>query len=195
MKIPYISAGHSDTDPGAIACDAVTTESMIVLRLRNEIVYALQQQGLRAEYDGSSSSENAPRNTAIEQARAVSGIKLDLHCNSHTNAAATGVEVIALEMHRASARTLARAVAEALELPLRGDGGWIPDTQSARKRLAWMDANRKNPKGPGWYLLECGFISNPRDFAHIQTRTSVVASVIADWVIRESADAKPVPRR
>ena len=61
---------------------------------------------------------------------------------------------------------------------VRGDRGWIDQSQSARGKLGYVSA--------GGLILEVFFISNPQEMAVYQARKWLVAQAIAD-VLQEVA--------
>ena len=61
---------------------------------------------------------------------------------------------------------------------VRGDRGWIDQSQSARGKLGYVSA--------GGLILEVFFISNPAEMAVYQARKWLVAQAIAD-VLQEVA--------
>jgi N-acetylmuramoyl-L-alanine amidase len=79
---------------------------------------------------------------------------IELHCNAGPSSA-TGVETISLPRHRPLAQALSQAVAGALGLRVRGDGGWVDQSQSARGRLAFVEA--------GGLIIELFFLSSRED--------------------------------
>lgn len=80
------------------------------------------------------------------------------------------MEVVSLPAQRELARTIARRIAHVLETPVRGGGGWIDQTQTARGRLGFVRL--------GGLVVEVAFISNPHELARYQERKWLVASAI-----------------
>ena len=175
MKKPIVlTAGHSDYDPGAVGNGK--TEAGIARELRNIVASKLRGVGERVITDGEP-AVNKPLRDAIAlipQGR----VAVELHCNAATSPAAGGVECISLPKDKLLSQRLSRAVARVLELRVRGDGGWIDQSQSARGKLGYVSA--------GGLILEVFFISNPQEMAVYQARKWLVAQAIAD-VLREVA--------
>lgn len=175
MKKPIVlTAGHSDYDPGAVGNGH--TEANIARELRNIVAQKLRATGERVITDGEPASNKPLRDAIalIPQGR----VAVELHCNAAANPAAGGVECISLPKDKALSQRLSRAVASVLELRVRGDGGWIDQSKSARGRLGYVQA--------GGLILEVFFISNPAEMAVYQARKWLVAQAIAD-VLREVA--------
>ena len=164
-----LTAGHSDFDPGAVGNGQ--TEAGIARELRNIVASKLRGMGERVITDGEPASNKPLRDAIalIPQGR----VAVELHCNAAANpAAGGGVETIALPRDKALAQRLSAAVARVLGIRVRGDRGWIDQSQSARGRLGYINA--------GGLILEVFFISNPAEMAVYQARKWLVAQAIAD---------------
>ena len=175
MKKPIVlTAGHSDVDPGAVGNGQ--TEASIARELRNIVASKLRGAGERVITDGEPASNKPLRDAIalIPQGR----VAVELHCNAATSPAAGGVECISLPKDKALSQRLSGAVARVLELRVRGDGGWIDQSQSARGKLGYVSA--------GGLILEVFFISNPAEMTVYQSRKWLVAQAIAD-VLQEVA--------
>ena len=169
-----ITAGHSDVDPGAVGNGQ--TEAGIARELRNIVASKLRAMGHRVITDGEPASNKPLRDAIalIPQGR----VAVELHCNAAASPAAGGVECISLPKDKLLSQRLSRAVARVLELRVRGDGGWIDQSQSARGKLGYVNA--------GGLILEVFFISNPAEMTLYQARKWLVAQAIAD-VLQEVA--------
>ena len=165
-----VTAGHGDKDPGAVAMDGRTTEAALMAELRDIVAGKLRSAGHEVKTDGAK-WENWPLVRALKLIPQ-SDAAIELHTNASTNPAARGVEVISLPAQKELARELARRIAHTLEIPVRGAGGWIDQSQSARGRLAFVNA--------GGLIVEVFFISNPSELARYQDRKWLVASAIAE---------------
>ena len=165
-----VTAGHGDKDPGAVAMDGRTTEAALMTELRDIVADKLRSAGHEVKTDGAK-WENWPLVRALKLIPQ-SDAAIELHTNASTNPAARGVEVISLPAQKEMARELARRIAHTLEIPVRGAGGWIDQSQSARGRLAFVNA--------GGLIVEVFFISNPSELARYQDRKWLVASAIAE---------------
>ena len=154
MSVIVLTAGHSSTDPGA--CSGGYTEAGLMLELRDVTAEMLRQRGHVVIEDGAD-GENLPLRHAISLIEQ-GALAVELHCNASDNPSARGVESISLPGLRSFCRRLSAAVANVLGTRVRGDRGWIDQSQSARGRLGYVNA--------GGVILETFFISNPleRDF-------------------------------
>jgi N-acetylmuramoyl-L-alanine amidase len=165
----FISAGHNDKDPGA--CANGHTEAAIALEMRDMVAAKLQQLSETCDVatDGRC-GENQTLNEALKQIGG-SVLAIELHCNASANPQATGVEVVALERDKRIAQRLARAIAQATGQRLRGDGGFIDQSKTARGRLAFVAA--------GGLIVEMVFISNPGDLENFLSKKDAVAQALA----------------
>jgi len=165
-----VTAGHGARDPGAVAADGVTTEAALMTELRDIVAMKLKHMGHQVKTDGDR-WHNLPLVHALTLVPG-SDVAIELHTNAVDNPAARGVEVISLPAHKELARTLARRIAHTLEIPVRGAGGWIDQTESARGRLGFVRV--------GGLVVEVFFISNPEELAKYLDRKWLVASAIAE---------------
>lgn len=164
-----VTAGHGDKDPGAVAKTG-ETEAQLMTELRDLVAVKLRAMGHEVKTDGAR-WENWPLVRAlrlIPQADTA----IELHTNAFISEKAGGVEVISLPAQREMARTIARRIAHTLEVPVRGAGGWIDQSASARGRLAFVNA--------GGLIVETFFLSNPEELAKYLDRKWLVASAIAE---------------
>lgn len=167
-----LTAGHSNTDPGAVAHGV--TEAGLMAELRNVTARKLRELGHTVHTDGEGSI-NAPLNDALALIRKHGpDVALELHMNAAANAAASGVETIALPKDRGLAQAISARVSAVLGLRLRGDRGWIDQSQSARGRLGFINA--------GGLILETAFISNAGDLRATQDKLWLVAGAIAQVI-------------
>lgn len=162
-----ITAGHGAGDPGAVAKSG-ETEAALMTELRDIVAHKLRAAYHTVRTDGAR-WQNLPLVHALTLIPG-SDAAIELHTNAHSSTTATGVEVISNPAQRELARTIARRIAHVLELPVRGAGGWIDQSQSARGRLGFVRL--------GGLVVECFFLSNPGDFAKYQSRKWMVASAI-----------------
>lgn len=146
-----LTAGHSDTDPGA--CRGEHREADLMEDLRNRVAANLRSLGHDVRTDGSG-AYNLPLNDAIKLI-AGSAIAVELHTNAAENPQATGVEVVALPADKYRAQHIAHAVAACLAQRLRGDKGWIDQSATHRGKLGFVSA--------GGLIVEVFFLSNPGD--------------------------------
>ena len=163
-----ITAGHGGSDPGAVAMTG-ETEAALMVELRDIVADKLRKAGHAVKTDGDWRA-NLPLPYALTLIPG-SDVAVELHTNAAANVSATGVEVISLPAQAPLARRIAQAVAKVLEVRVRGDGGWIDQSQSARGRLGYVRA--------GGLIVETFFLSNPGELAAYQARKWMVASAIA----------------
>ena len=161
-----ITAGHSNTDPGAVGNGF--KEAELAAELRNIVALKLRALGHTVVTDGTG-TVNQPLTTAIALIRG-SAVALEIHFNAATPTA-KGVETIALPKDKALAQKLSQAIAAVLETPVRGDKGFIDQTKSARGKLGYINA--------GGLIIETCFISNANEIAVYQAKKWLVASAIA----------------
>jgi N-acetylmuramoyl-L-alanine amidase len=176
MSLYTITAGHGGRDPGAVAQDG-TTEAALMTELRDIVASKLRSLGHTVRTDGGWRA-NLPLPYAITLVPG-STVALELHTNAATNPAARGVEVISLPERAQLARTIARRIAHTIESPVRGNGGWIDQSQSARGRLGFVRA--------GGLVVEVGFISNPAELYMMRSRLWLIASAIVAAISGGSA--------
>ena len=70
---------------------------------------------------------------------------------------------------------LFKVLIDALGLGLRGDKGWIDQSQSARGRLCYVSA--------GGIIVELFFLSNPNDYAAWQAKKTRAIEPLADVLV------------
>jgi len=68
-----------------------------------------------------------------------------------------------------------RTLAEVFHSKLRGDDGWIDQSQSARGKLGFVSA--------GGLIVELGFISNEVELAQFNATYWIVAKAVAEVLI------------
>ncbi|MEO4031138.1 N-acetylmuramoyl-L-alanine amidase [Chromobacterium vaccinii] len=169
MKI-LVSAGHGGSDPGAVANGV--READIALEFRNLVAERLRAAGHDVVTDGQG-QENKPLAEAL---KFVTGrdIAIEFHCNAAVNPLARGVESIALPALRGISQRISAAVSGVLGSPLRGAGGWIDQSASARGRLAFVNA--------GGVIVELFFITNAAELAVYQAGKAKLAQAVADAI-------------
>lgn len=171
MKTLTVTAGHGGSDPGAVA--GRVCERDLMTELRDIVALKLREGGHTVKTDGAR-WQNLPLVHALTLVPG-SAWAVELHTNASANPAATGVEVVSMPADKGRAQRLAQAIAKVLGLRVRGEAGWIDQTQSARGRLAFVRA--------GGMVAECFFLSNPVDLATYQERKWLVASAIASVLV------------
>lgn len=166
-----ITAGHSNTDPGAV--NGKIKEADLVVNFRNAVTHYLREAGLQVKTDGTG-PRNDPLSAAVKLIQG-SSVAVEFHMNAATSKQANGVETIALPKDKKLAQDLSKAVADALGSRLRGDNGWIDQSKSARGRLAYVNA--------GGLIVELGFISNEDELARFNARYWLAAKAVAKVLI------------
>ena len=167
-----ITAGHSNSDPGAV--NGSFHEAVHVTKVRNALAYILREAGYTVLTDGVGDI-NEPLPSAIKLVKGVD-IALELHCNASANKTASGVETIALPKQKAVAQDISAAVAKVYGFKLRGEDGWIDQSQSHRGKLGYVSA--------GGMILELGFLSNDADMKVMQDNYWKAARAIAAVIIK-----------
>lgn len=172
LGLATITAGHSNTDPGAV--NGKVKEADLVVNFRNAVTYYLREAGIQVKTDGTG-SRNDPLSSAIKLIKG-SSVAVEFHMNAAASKQANGVETIALPKDKKLAQELSAAVATALGSRLRGDDGWIDQSKSARGSLAYINA--------GGLIVELGFISNEAELAAFQARYWIAAKAVANILIK-----------
>ena len=167
-----ITAGHSNTDPGAVANGV--KEADLAVWLRDTTVSKLRQLGHSIVTDGAP-GQNEPLSKALTLITSADKA-IEIHFNAATPTA-KGVETIALPKDKALAQKLSQAIAEVLMTKVRGDAGFIDQSKSARGKLGFVSR--------GGLIIEVCFITNTTETAFYNDRKWLVASAIAgtldDW--------------
>lgn len=166
-----VTAGHSNSDPGAV--NGKIKESELVTNFRNAVAFYLREAGIATKTDGTS-TRNDPLSSALKLIKG-SSVAVEFHMNAAASKQANGIETIALPRDKKLAQDLSAAVASALGSRLRGDNGWIDQSKSARGSLAYINA--------GGLIVELGFISNEAELAAFQSRYWIAAKAVAKVLI------------
>jgi len=179
-KSVFISAGHSDTDPGAVAYETkivggkyskvLRKESDIAVSFRNMVAFYLSREGVEFELDGVG-RQNLPLSVAAVRARR-HPIGVEFHCNAAASDLATGSECLAGPKDMALAGKISAAIAKSLGIR---DRGAKPENSGQHHRLAFVQA--------GGIIVELFFISNPNDLFLYDSRCWLAASAVADVLI------------
>ena len=166
-----VTAGHSNTDPGAV--NGKFKEAELVSQFRNAVAYYLREAGIQYKTDGVGAT-NQNLNAAIKLIKG-SSVAVEFHMNAAASKQANGVETVALPKDKKLAQDLSKAVADAFGSRLRGDNGWIDQSKSARGRLAYINA--------GGLIVELGFISNEEELFQFNARYWSAAKAVAKVLI------------
>lgn len=168
MKSIFVSAGHSNTDPGAVAHKR--READIAVEVRNMVSFYLQRAGVPHELDGNGTTNLPLREAAARAKRHPIGV--EFHCNAAANPAATGSECLAGPQDMALASDISEAISNALGIR---DRGAKPENAGQHHRLAFVQA--------GGIIVELFFITNANDLRKYDEKKWVMARDIADVLI------------
>ena len=167
VKTIYLSAGHSNADPGAVANGR--READIAVEMRNMVSFYLTQAGVEHALDGKG-TDNLPLATAAKQAR-LRDIAVEFHCNAGP-ATATGSETLSGARDIPLASQLSRAVSSGLNIR---DRGAKPENAGQHSRLAFVQA--------GGIIVELFFLTNTDDLRAYDERKWLAARNVAEVLI------------
>ncbi|XKE45737.1 N-acetylmuramoyl-L-alanine amidase [Halomonas organivorans] len=159
-----VCAGHSATDPGAVAHGH--TEAEIVTGFRDLVSQALADQGIRHLTDGPA-QHNWPLSEAVELA-ARADIAVEFHCNA-ASPKATGTETLSHHTDFPLAGRLCTVTAEALGIRNRGAK---PENAGQHHRLAFVSDG-------GGIIHELFFLTCQDDLAAYQQHREALAERVA----------------
>ena len=178
-KIIVLTAGHSNTDPGAV--NGSDREADIAQDIRNIVASILRDDyGLTVKTDGEGKG-NMPLREAVKLIHG-SDVAIEFHTNAAASKAATGVEALSTPKNKRWCQVLGRAVADATGWKLRGDGGFKPDNAGQHSRLAYAQA--------GGIVFEPFFISNDADLKLFKERKWAICRAIATAIAMEVGAAR-----
>ena len=169
-----VTAGHSNKDPGAV--NGKFKEAELVSQFRNAVAYYLREAGIQYKTDGIGTT-NQDLNAAIKLIKG-SSVAVEFHMNAAASKQANGIETIALPKDKKLAQDLSKAVADVFGSRLRGDNGWIDQSQSARGKLGFISN--------GGLIVELGFISNETELAAFNAKYWSAAKAVAMILIKHS---------
>ena len=167
-----VTAGHSNKDPGAV--NGEFKEAELVTKFRNAVAHYLSEAGVAIKTDGVGAL-NQDLNAAIKLIKG-SSVAVEFHMNAASNKSAYGVETIALPKDKKLAQDLSKAVADVFNSKLRGDNGWIDQSQSARGKLGFISN--------GGLIVELGFISNEAELDQFNAKYWTAAKAVAMVLIK-----------
>ena len=173
-----VTAGHSNKDPGAV--NGKFKEAELVSQFRNAVAYYLREAGIQYKTDGVGIL-NQDLNAAIKLIKG-SSVAVEFHMNAATSKQANGIETIALPKDKKLAQDLSKAVADVFGSRLRGDNGWIDQSQSARGKLGFISN--------GGLIVELGFISNEEELFQFNARYWSAAKAVAMILIKHEKALK-----
>ncbi|HEY3434250.1 MAG TPA: N-acetylmuramoyl-L-alanine amidase [Solirubrobacterales bacterium] len=165
MKSIFVSAGHSNTAPGAVAHGR--READIAVEFRNIVAFYLQRAGIPHELDGTG-TVNLPLAKAAAAARK-HPIGVEFHCNAATAASATGTECLCGPKDTALAAAISAGIAATLGIRNRGAK---PENAGQHHRLAFVQA--------GGIIVELFFLTNAGDLAAYDARKWLAGREVAE---------------
>lgn len=167
-----LTAGHSNTDPGAV--NGNRTEATIVRDLRNITTELLTNLGYNVLTDGVG-DDNQKLNQAVKLIP-LGDLAVELHLNAASNKSAKGVEALAQTRHKQVSQNLCKNIAEVLDTTVRGsDGGWKSENSGQHHRLAFVSG--------GGIILEVFFITNETELALYDKKKLEVAEAIVKAIV------------
>lgn len=163
----YLSAGHHNSDPGAVANGY--KESELCIKIRDAVAKELDKRGYKYILD----KDSETLSQYIARIKPGSGsVVCDIHFNAVANSTATGVEVFYKnDNSKPIAASLSAELARVQGLKDRGAKG---PKESNRGSLAIL-----NTKAGIAVLPEIGFISNKNDLKAFFDNFDKVINVIA----------------
>ncbi|MDX7901881.1 N-acetylmuramoyl-L-alanine amidase [Acinetobacter baumannii] len=173
-KTITITAGHSNTDPGAV--NGSDRESDIAQDMRNIVAFYLRSKGINIKTDGEGKG-NAPLREAVKLING-SAIAVEFHCNAGPKTA-KGVEALSQPKDKLISQKLCSAVASVMGNVLRGDKGWKPENSGQHSRLAYVQN--------GGIILELFFISNDEELSIWKDRKWLIGKAVAEVLANYAA--------
>lgn len=170
MKTFTITAGHSNTDPGAVAFGR--KESDIAVDMRNMVTLYLERAGAKVLTDGDS-RDNKSLNEAVKLIPK-SDIAIEFHCNAATPSA-KGVECLAKPKDKLISQKICGAIADVLETTVRGEKGWKPENSGQHSRLAYVSA--------GGIICELFFLTNAKELEMWDAKKWLVAKAVSNVLL------------
>lgn len=163
----FLSAGHSLTDPGAVANGR--KEADIAVDFRNIVAQCLRDLGVEVTTDGAG-KDNLPLRDAVKIAKGKQ-IALEFHCNASANTTASGVETLSGPEDMKLGGQICAALSREWSLKNRGSK---PESAGQHHRLAFVQA--------GGIIVEMFFLTNPNDLAAYDGRKWPAARAVAEIV-------------
>lgn len=172
-KTIVITAGHSNTDPGAV--NGKRTEAQIVTEMRNIISKVLRSRGYIVLTDGEGTINNK-LNEAVKLVP-LGAVAIEIHLNAAANKTAGGVEALAPEKYKAFCKDLCGSLSQVFGNKVRGsDGGWKSESSGQHTRLAYVSN--------GGIILETFFISNELELSIYDYKKDEICNTIVEAIIR-----------
>ena len=178
-KTVTLTAGHSNTDPGAV--NGSDREADLAQDMRNIVASILRDDyGLTVKTDGTGKG-NMPLRDAVKLIRG-SDVAIEFHTNAAVSKAATGIEALSTPKNKRWCQVLSKAVSKATGWKLRGEDGFKPDNAGQHSRLAYAQN--------GGIVFEPFFISNDADLALFKATKWGICRAIAVAIAMELGAAK-----
>lgn len=169
MKPILITAGHSNSDPGAVNETLRIKEADIVRDMRNMVAFYLNRNGVPVITDGDGLSNWSLSKAVAEIANACFAV--EFHCNASINKSANGTEAISKIKDKDLSQRLCNAISLIMDTRLRGEDGWKAENSGQHSRLAFVSN--------GGIILEMFFISNNAEVNKWNSVKWVVAKEVA----------------
>lgn len=167
MKPIFISAGHSNQDPGAVANG--TTEAAVVLEFRDLVADHLHALDVYFDCDGIK-GQNLPLREAVKRIPS-NGVAVEFHLNAASANTATGVETLSSDQNKDFCRGLCELISQRLGIRNRG----AKDEGSGQhSRLAFVQA--------GGVIVELFFLTNEQDLRKYQVQKNELAREVAEYL-------------
>lgn len=163
MTAIFVSAGHSNTDSGAVAQGR--KEADIVVEFRNIVSFYLKQWRVPHFTDGVG-AENWPLSRAAKEAKSYA-MAVEFHLNA-AGPVARGVETLSAPKDYDLGTKLCAVIAATLGTKNRGAK---PENSGQHKRLAFVQA--------GGIIVELFFITNKADLAAYDAKKWLLAKNVA----------------
>ena len=170
MKI-LLSAGHSNTDPGAV--NGKYKEADLVTVFRNAVAHYCREAGLEVITDGSGIT-NQPLRQAVKLIKGTN-LAVEFHLNSASNKSARGIEALSSVHNRKISQAICEAIYKVTGFTLRGDAGWKPENEGQHSRLAFVSG--------GGIIVELFFISNDDELNWFLGHYWLIAKEVAQAII------------
>jgi len=170
-----LSAGHSNTDPGAVNKDK-RKEADIARDMRNIVALYLRRDTNFSIVTDGAGLDNESLSQAVKRVgHGTDDLAIEFHCNAFTSESAKGVEALAGTDDKAICQSLCKAVSDVLNTTVRGsEGGWKSEGSGQHSRLAFVRA--------GGIILELFFITNPKELEMWDARKWLVGKEVAKQI-------------
>lgn len=174
-----LSAGHSNTDPGAVNKDG-RREADIAVDMRNMVAHYLTRDSKHKIATDGVGKANLPLANAVKLIGKGKGdLSIEFHTNAFSSASAKGVEALAQAKDKAISKAMCKVIADRLGTVVRGnDGGWKAENSGQHSRLAFVRH--------GGIIVELFFITNPTELKAWDERKWLVARDVANEIMKHT---------